>query len=469
MTRFFRLLARSLWVTALFSTGCGDDREAPAEKTQEPAVPVPGPALVADPDDEAAYVYDQEALRTYELRIDPADLERLNSDPAAEEYVPGILLFEGREYGPLGVRYKGSAGAFLGCVAGGSPIDPSGPKTCPKLSMKLGFDWQDEEGRFFGLKKLQFHSMRQDASLLKERLIYWLYRQMEVPAPRAVHARLVINGKLEGLFALVEQIDGRFTRSHFGEGGEGNLYKEVWPMHDDEQVYLNALESNREESPTAVRMVAFAEALAAADAASLPEIVDEYLDRGAIARYIAVDRTVKHFDGPFNFYCGIEKGQGNNPGPFGNHNYYWYEESDSAPLWLVAWDVDLDFNAFPGIPGLGGSQGKWYDTVDEASCECGAPAGLLPRTRPAMCDKLVQGFATLVDDYHSQVRAFADGPFRPESVDERIDAWSAQIAPIVEEQAASALPPTVESWQSGVAALRETAGSLHAEALGSTR
>ena len=45
----------------------------------------------------------------------------------------------------------------------------------------------------------------------------WVYR-------RSVHARLVVNAKFYGLYALIEQIDGRFARYHFENGK--NLYKD---------------------------------------------------------------------------------------------------------------------------------------------------------------------------------------------------------------------------------------------------
>ena len=55
------------------------------------------------------------------------------------------------------------------------------------------------------------------------------FREMGVPAPRSVHARLIINGQFNGIYALTEQIDGRFTRENFDDG-TGNLYKEIWPI-----------------------------------------------------------------------------------------------------------------------------------------------------------------------------------------------------------------------------------------------
>ena len=50
------------------------------------------------------------------------------------------------------------------------------------------------------MKKLMFRAMNNDASLMRERLGCWLFRQMGVPAPRAVRARLLINGKYQGMF-----------------------------------------------------------------------------------------------------------------------------------------------------------------------------------------------------------------------------------------------------------------------------
>src|SRR4029077_10309475 len=72
----------------------------------------PLPEIIAEPMDEATYIFDQTKIRTYNLTIAPADLATLNANPEAEMYVPGMLEFEGKTYGPLSVRYKGSVGAW---------------------------------------------------------------------------------------------------------------------------------------------------------------------------------------------------------------------------------------------------------------------------------------------------------------------------------------------------------------------
>lgn len=65
-----------------------------------------------------------------------------------------------------------------------------------------------------------------DDRQMRDRLGYWLFGKMGIPAPRATHAKLLINGEYVGVFALIENIDVRFTRHNY-DSGEGNLYKEV--------------------------------------------------------------------------------------------------------------------------------------------------------------------------------------------------------------------------------------------------
>lgn len=57
-----------------------------------------------------------------------------------------------------------------------------------------------------------------------------LLRDMDLVAPRVVHARVHINGECQGLFSAVEQVDGRFTANRSSASGDGNLYRDLWPF-----------------------------------------------------------------------------------------------------------------------------------------------------------------------------------------------------------------------------------------------
>jgi len=76
-----------------------------------PDVHDPG-SVLAEPEDMGRYIFDPNALRTYNLIVADADLAIIDANPAAEQTVRAMLEFEGQQFGPVGVRYKGSVGAW---------------------------------------------------------------------------------------------------------------------------------------------------------------------------------------------------------------------------------------------------------------------------------------------------------------------------------------------------------------------
>ena len=421
--------------------------------------------LSPEPEDDAAYIYDQDVVHQFELVLTPENMEILDSDPAAEIYVPGTLIFEGVSYENVGVRYKGSAGAWINCVEGSTPENPwnfTGRITCPKLGLKISFNKYDSEGRFFGLKKLQFHAMNQDQSLMRERLGYWLFRQMGVAAPRANHVKVSLNGDRVGLYANIEYIDGRFTRSRF-EDGKGNLYKEVWPTWNDFSGELTAaklaqgLRTNEDENPSFANVLAFSDAMQAgsdARAQALPEWMDiEYL-----ARFIAVDRTIAADDGAFHFYCQRTG--------CANHNFYVYEEDEGSNLWVIPWDLDNAFVVLdPSISTIADLFLKvvdaWYDLSVPCAPHEGA-ASWTPWQIPPICDPLIRTYAEhFMDDYRAAMDVLLDGPFSPEVVEEKLSEWSAQIAPIVDEvRGFNSEHISAQEWTEALGNLRTRIGIL---------
>lgn len=155
--------------------GGGGDDDMPTDTmttTTTPTIDDDSPQYLEFDSD---YLFDQDALYTYELIIPEENLAFLNNDPAAEEFVSGSIVFQGDTLSPVGIRYKGSIGAFVGCTSGLDWTNPSGSKTCTKLSMKIKTNWEGREDKFYGLNKLQFHSMNLDDSQMRERLGYDLF------------------------------------------------------------------------------------------------------------------------------------------------------------------------------------------------------------------------------------------------------------------------------------------------------
>ncbi|MEN9507266.1 MAG: hypothetical protein RI958_3192 [Actinomycetota bacterium] len=430
------------------ATVIGPSSSVPPSTPPPTASEPDGPRWVEGDSDE---LFDQDSLHTFEIDL-PADaLERLDANPAAEAYEVGRLTFDGEVVEPIGVRYKGSVGAFVGCTASPSMLAPTGPKTCTKLSMKLKIDWDDPDREFFGQRRIQLHAQNLDGTLMHERLGYWLFREMGVPAPRSTHARVIVNGEYLGVFALTEEIDGRFTRSRFSDG-TGNLYKEVWPIRSDgsprsEEDLLAGLETNEDEDPSAEIISSFAEALVAAPVDERVAVIEQWTDIRTLLTTIVVDRAIRHDDGPLHWYCMPECEP---------HNFYWYENPTDRTVTLIPWDLDNAFDAL--VPGSGvGSFISIGDPWGSITNDCQPfPFGAfnLPQ-RSAACDPLLGALATLDDEFDQIRAALIEGPFSDERVNEQLDTWAEQITPAVAEAAAAHDDaPRVEAWTASIETLK---------------
>lgn len=426
---------------------------ADAAETPDDGADVPEPRWATGDSDE---LFDQDALHTFEINLPEESLAFLDADPAAEEYVEGSLTFDGETVEPIGVRYKGSVGAFVGCTTGGNPMAPSGPKACTKLSLKLKINWEDESNReFYGVRAVLLHSQNLDPTLMHERLGYWLFREMGVPAPRSTHARVIVNGEYVGVFALTEDVDGRFTRDRFDDG-TGNLYKEVWPFDDEGQpatddALLDGLETNEDEDPSAEIMTAFAAELAAAAPEDRADVIEKWSDVDLLLRTFVVDRAIKNDDGALHWYC-IPGKEGCGP-----HNFYWYEDPSAKEIFFIPWDLDnafdiLDTNSFIG------QFTKIADPWGETQNDClPFPYGSfgIPQ-RSAACDPIIGALSSLDDEFDRLRADFVAGPFSEEQVNALLDEWAAQIEPAVAEAAETNIDaPSVEEWRAALQRLKD--------------
>lgn len=399
--------------------------------------------VVAMPEDESAAFFNDKQVHELDVEVNPDDLALIDSDPSAEMYVDASVKVDGESIGTVGLRYKGSAGAFIApCTSAQYPGEMRGARV-GKCSMKLDFDRVNGDQRLHGLKKLNLHAMGRDSSMLREQLGYSLFREMGIATPRTTYARVVINGELQGLYLGVEQIDGRFTRARFSEGGKGNVYKEVWPNTLDPARYIAALETNEDDDSVSVMsMLAFATAVQFEPKAAL-----NWLDRDYMLNYIAVDRMILNDDGAFRFYCtvfrGIDFGGGR------NHNFYWYESPVGTRLWLMPWDLDLSF--------AGALRTRVdRDWRDASACECHLAEGVerASMQRAPACDPLIGEVAKWLDNYDEVVDKLIEGPLSADAVDKKLMRWIDLIQPTVKEAAGVNSAPSESDWQEAVATLR---------------
>jgi spore coat protein H len=433
-------------VVALTALGCGSARTGGDEAADAGGA---GTGTDASADvygaRDAAELFSETELPTFELSLPPERWQYLQAHAVDEQYEPAELRFRGEVVGQVGLRFKGSIGTLTNC------FDADGNLTCRKLSMKLKFDEYAPDRRFYGLKRLNLHAMMHDASLLHEKLAYDLYRELGVTAPRSSWGIARVNGVSLGLFSLVEEVDGRFTKDRWKDQGDGNLYKEAWPLSTTADDYAAALETN-EETATHDAFAAFAGDLhAAPDAAARRTALERWMDPELLARYMAVDDVIANIDGATAIYCSPE-----DAAACGNHNYFFYLSEDQARFQLVPWDLDATLwpqTIYDNVP-------PWQTTPEDCSERYAIDFDGVTLAAPG-CDPLFSALAHDLTDYDRAAAALLEGPFAIDTAREAIDRHAAFIADAVATEPGG---QSVERWQSEVAMLKHNIPLLHARA-----
>ena len=274
----------------------------------------------------ADFIFDPGRLHAFKIEIEPADWAQLQQDPGLEQYVPARVVFEGRRYRDVMVRYKGGQTTIKDC------LNEDNKPICRKLSLKVSFNHTVKCGRFYGLRKLIFNSSVYDDSLMRERLAYDVMRRMGLAASRTNHALVQINDQPPGLYISVEAVDKELLEQHFGDA-EGNLYKEVWPVHAVADPYVAALRTN-EGDPNVSSMMTFAAALEHTTEKNFATKMSAHVDSALLAKLAAISRAITDLNGISRFWCDTW-------GCF-NHNFYWYAEP-GKPLRIIPWDLDSTF------------------------------------------------------------------------------------------------------------------------------
>lgn len=161
------------------------------------------------------YVFEDSYVPKIDISIEPEYLEAIFADPGSNTEYPADFIFTtpagSDTVTNVGFRLRGNTS-----------------RNAAKKSYKVSFNTFEKGRKFHGLEKMNINGEHNDPSLLRSKLCWDMMRFMKVPASRASHVRLYINGGYYGLYVNVEHIDEQFTASRFGDN-LGNLYKCLWP------------------------------------------------------------------------------------------------------------------------------------------------------------------------------------------------------------------------------------------------
>lgn len=254
------------------------------------------------------------------IEIPEAGLASLRKTP--RKFVSATVREGDKVYEDVGVHIKGSAGSFRG-------LDD-------KPGLTLSFSTFEAADYFHGLKKMHLNNGAQDGTYLSEMTCANLFRAAGVPASRATHAIVELNGRKLGLFVLVEGMEKQFLGRHF-KNPNGSLYGQS--AGGDVSDGLERMEGN--EPLTRADLKALTAAANEPDAARRLEALRKTLDVERFLSFMALEVMLCHWDG----YT------------FARHNYRVYHDLDTDRMVFFPHDMDqmiggADQAIEPGVNGL---------------------------------------------------------------------------------------------------------------------
>ncbi|MFO0877694.1 MAG: CotH kinase family protein [Gemmataceae bacterium] len=298
----------------------------------------PGPEV--KPDEVKLYdkesLYDSKVLRTLFLQFENDDWEAEMADfKGTDVEVPATLTVDGKKYPLVGVHFRGMSS--FGMVPAGS-----------KRSLNLSLDLVDSKQRLLGYKTLNLLNAADDPSYLHT-ILYSQAAGAYIPTPKANLVRVVINGKLWGVYVNVQQFDKVFLQEHFkttkgtrwkvrgSPGGRGGLEY----VGDDIEAYRRQFEIKSKESEKAWKaLVTLCRTLNQTPADKLEKALESMLDIDGALWFLALDVALINNDG------------------------YWVRASDyslyldeKGKFHLVPHDMNETFSSAMGGPGGFGGRG----------------------------------------------------------------------------------------------------------------
>ncbi|WP_426746946.1 CotH kinase family protein [Myxococcus faecalis] len=187
-----------------------DPTPNPTPEDPGPVDPPPPPPPPPPPTPEAQRPYVMPKLQTsvpeYELIIPPEAMKKFAEDVWTPEQ-DAVFKAKGMTY-PVKVRLRGASARFF-----------------DKKSWNVSFA---DGTRFEGRTSLNLVAEFADASLLAEKMAFDLLEAMRVPASKATYVLLTVNGKNEGVFLEIEQVNKAFLKAHAFADDDATIYRCGW-------------------------------------------------------------------------------------------------------------------------------------------------------------------------------------------------------------------------------------------------
>jgi spore coat protein CotH len=226
---------------------------------------------------EADAIFDNPTLLRIQIQIPQSGLSSLRQTRSEKRPRPTVqaTIREGNlVYTNVAVHLKGAAGSFRS-------IDD-------KPAFTLKFDKFIPDQTFHGLHKISLNNSVQDGTYLCEQISRELFIAAGVPAPRASHGLVELNGRPLGLYVVLEGSNRQFLKRFF-DNPDGNLYDGGFCRDIDSRLEVNCGSDPANHSGL--------RALRAAVRNPSYERLQQVLDMDRFLSMVALEVMLSHWDG----------------------------------------------------------------------------------------------------------------------------------------------------------------------------
>ena len=284
------------------------------------------PAAAQSQDD----FFNPEVLQRVDLWLNEGDWSRLKANFQENTYYPAEVTWNSVTVGNVGIRSRGL-----------------GSRRSTKPGLRVDMDRYSSNQTFLGLKSFVLDNLSQDNTGIKETVAMRFFARLGIPVPRETHARLYVNGRYAGLYALVESVDKTMMGRVYGSVGnnvqnDGYLFEYNYILDNPWrftslgsalQPYKDRFDIKTNESHADQTIWGPIEELVRlvneTSSALFEQTINPRLNLEKFVRYIAAQNFIAQDDG-FNGYAGM-------------NNFYFYRLEDSTVHEFIAWDEDVSF------------------------------------------------------------------------------------------------------------------------------
>ena len=266
--------------------------------------------------------FDPNTLQDVRLFINSRDLQQMRERFTEDTFFAADLEWRGIRVRNAAVRNKGLA-----------------TRNPTKLGLRIEFERYSAGQRFLGMRSLLLDNLWTDPSMLRERVSMAFFTRLGQAAPRESYCRLFINHVLQGVYALVEDVDSTFVSRSIDDGlGYLHEYRFVTRylgefLGEDVEAYKSrfAVRSHDGE-PDSTQYGPIRDmfrVINQAGTATWESEVDPLLDLSQFVTHVAIEQFLAENDGIL--------------GAAGMANFYLYRPANSSRHRLIVVDKDTTF------------------------------------------------------------------------------------------------------------------------------